>query len=385
MSTFSFTTADQIHFGEGVAKTIPSLLDESHNPLFVLTGSDSKRHAQTLGLLSQAGFEVFIHPVDREPDVAAVNLATEAVRDARARCVIAIGGGSVIDTGKAVAALATNEGKLIDYLEGVGKGKTLDAPSLPFMAIPTTAGTGAEVTRNSVIGVPKAGVKVSLRSASMLPNWAVVDPELTYNLPPDIAAYTGMDALIQCLEAYLSRFANPLTDGIAREGLRLAAGSIRAACSNTLDTEAKSNLCAASVCGGIALANAKLGSIHGFAGPLGGMFDAPHGAICASLLVPCFSANLNAMDTRDPDNLSRRKMDDLATLLTGNPQAKASYAVAWFEGLCKDLPLKSLGELGLEKTQFDEAARKSAKSSSMQGNPITLSRFELLEILEAAY
>ncbi|MDQ8198277.1 iron-containing alcohol dehydrogenase [Pelagicoccus enzymogenes] len=384
MSSFSFATSSNIRFGEGCAKTIPSLLDESLSPLFVLTGSDSKRYAQLIGLLTQSGFEVFIHPVNGEPDINTVTLASEAARESGAQCVVAIGGGSVIDTGKAVAALVTNSGKLIDYLEGVGKGKALVHDSLPFMAVPTTAGTGAEVTSNSVIGVPKAGVKVSLRSASMLPTWAVVDPELTYKLPPEIAAYTGMDALIQCLEAYLSKFANPLTDGIAREGLRLAARSIRAACSKELDTDAKADLCAASLCGGIALANAKLGSIHGFAGPLGGMIPAPHGAICASLLVSCFSANLRAFDTRDRDNPSREKMNDVATLLTGNPQAKASYALAWFESLCNDLPLKSLGELGLEHSQIEEAARKSASSSSMKGNPIELTKFELVEILEAA-
>lgn len=382
--SFSFSTADQIHFGEGISKSIPSFLDESLSPIFVLTGSDSKRYAQTIGLLTQNGFEVFIHPVQGEPTVNSVTQASEAVREAGAKCVVAIGGGSVIDTGKAVAALATNPGKLIDYLEGVGKGKVLAQDSLPMMAIPTTAGTGSEVTRNSVIGVPKAGVKVSLRSASMLPKWAIVDPELTYKLPVEIAAYTGMDALIQCLEAYLSKNANPLTDGIAREGIRLAARSIRSTSNDKLDTEAKSDLCAASLCGGIALANAKLGSIHGFAGPLGGMIAAPHGAICASLLVSCFSANLRAFDSRDHENPSRAKMDDVATLVTGNPMAKASYALAWFESLCNDLPLKSLGELGLTADRIEEAARKSAKSSSMQGNPIELTKFELFEILEAA-
>ncbi|MBC2605295.1 iron-containing alcohol dehydrogenase [Pelagicoccus albus] len=382
--SFAFATANEIHFGEGMVKTIPSLLDESHSPLFVLTGSDSKRYSQTIGLLTQNGFEVFIHPVQGEPTVQSVSLACEAARDAGANAVIAIGGGSALDTGKAVAALATNPGKLIDYLEGVGKGKTLSNDSLPFMAIPTTAGTGSEVTRNSVIGVPQAGVKVSLRSKTMLPKWAVVDPELTYRLPQHVTAYTGMDALIQCLEAYLSRDANPLTDGIAREGLRLAARSIRKACGGELDTEAKSDLCAASLCSGIALANAKLGSVHGFAGPLGGMIDAPHGAICASLLVPCLSANLRAFKDRAPEHPSRAKLDDAATVLTGNPQAKASYAVAWLESLCKDLPLKSLGELGLEKEKIEEAARKSAQSSSMKGNPIELSKFELIEILEAA-
>lgn len=382
--SFSFQTASEIHFGEGVSRKLPSLLGDKSHSVFVLTGSDPKRQAKTVGLLTQSGYEVFVYTVSGEPTVDSVNQAVSALRESQADAVIAIGGGSVLDTGKAVAALANNSGRLTDYLEGVGKGFVLKEAPLPVAALPTTAGTGSEVTKNSVIGVPDAGIKVSLRSPSMFPKWAIIDPELTYELPQEVAAYTGMDALIQCLEAYLSKNATPLTDGIAREGIRLAARSLRAACAEKLDTQAKSDLCAASLCSGIALANAKLGAIHGFAGPLGGMIDAPHGAICASLLIPCLAANLRAISSRDKENPAKAKLDDIASLLTGNPQAKGSYAVAWFSSLVADLPIKRLGELGLETNQIEEAARKSATSSSMQGNPITLSKFELIEILEEA-
>lgn len=381
---FSFQTASEIHFGEGVSRKLPDLFGDQFRSVFVLTGSDSKRHARTIGSLTQSGIEVFVYPVSEEPTVDSVNQAADALRESQAEAVVAIGGGSVLDTGKAIAALANNEGAVSDYLEGIGKGIPLDAPSLPFAALPTTAGTGSEVTKNSVIGVPDAGVKVSLRSASMLPKWAIVDPELTYNLPSVITAYTGMDALIQCLEAYLSKNATPLTDGIAREGIRLAARSIRAACGEDLDTLAKAELCAASLNSGIALANAKLGAVHGFAGPLGGMIEAPHGAICASLLVPCLTANLRAISSREKDNPAKAKLDDVAALVTENPQAKASYAIAWFSSLVSELPLKRLGELGLDTSQIEAAAKKSATSSSMQGNPITLTKYELIEILEEA-
>lgn len=381
---FQFATANTIHFGAGVAKTIPGLLPDSLNPLFVVTGSSPYRYKGLLDLLQHNGYELDLFAVNGEPTIEIVEQATRAARNAKAQCVIAIGGGSVIDTGKAVAALIPNGGETIDYLEGVGKGRPLLEASIPFMAVPTTAGTGSEVTRNSVIGVPEAAVKVSLRSASMLPRWAVVDPELTYQLPAEIAAYTGMDALIQCMESYLSKNANPLTDGIAREGLRMAARSLRAACGKNLDMDAKTDLCVASLCGGIALANAKLGAIHGYAGPLGGMIDAPHGAICASLLVECFQANLKALSERAPRHPSLEKMRDLATVLTGNAEAKPSYALAWLESLRASLPLKRLGKLGLTSDRIGEAARKAATSSSMKGNPIELSRFELEEILEEA-
>lgn len=379
---FNFATANSIHFGAGIAKTISSILPEGLGPVFLVTGASPYRHKAVIDWLEQNGYEVDIYSVSGEPTIDTVNKGTRKARSLGAKLVIALGGGSVIDTGKAVAALVPNKGELLDYLEGVGKGKPLSEDSLPFMAIPTTAGTGAEVTRNSVIGVPEAQVKVSLRSASMLPDWAIIDPELTYDLSPEIAAYTGMDALIQCLEAYLSKQANPLTDGIAREGIRLAARSIRATCGKTLDREAKADLCLASLFGGIALANAKLGSVHGFAGPLGGMIPAPHGAICASLLISCFQKNLQALQTRQPDHPSLEKMRDVATILTGNPEAKANYALAWFETLYTELPLKSLGKLGLTSDRISEAVSKAANSSSMKGNPIELTKFELQEILE---
>ncbi|MDQ8202040.1 iron-containing alcohol dehydrogenase [Pelagicoccus sp. SDUM812003] len=381
---FQFATATSIHFGAGIAKSIASLLPDELGQIFVITGASPFRNRAILDLLERNGYPLELYSVSGEPTLDSVNAATEAARKSDAQAIIAIGGGSVIDTGKAVAALLPNRGNLLDYLEGVGKGRALTLPSLPFMAVPTTAGTGSEVTKNSVIGVPEAGVKVSLRSDFMLPRWAVVDPELTYGLSGEVAAYTGMDALIQCLEAYLSRFSNPLTDGIAREGLRRAARSLRSACSSSLDADAKSDLCMASLCGGIALANAKLGSVHGFAGPLGGMIPAPHGAICASLLTECFKANMNALATREPRNPSLEKMRDLATLITGNPEAKASYALAWFDALFNELPLKRLGKLGLTADRISEAARKAGSSSSMKGNPIELSRFELEEILENA-
>jgi len=381
---FSFSTANEIRFGNGIVRSIADLLPAEINRCLFLKGSSTDRHEATLESLSASGRTVETASVTEEPTIDTIDLLVRQAKRFRPGVVIGIGGGSVLDAGKAVAALVANPGDLLEYLEVVGKGKPLTHPAIPYMAIPTTAGTGSEVTRNSVIGVPDKNVKVSLRSPSMLPRWAVVDPELTYSLPQAIAAYTGMDALIQCLEAYLSRFANPLTDGIALEGLGRAAQSIRKACSETLDPAAKADMCVASLCSGIALANAKLGAVHGFAGPIGGMINAPHGALCSSLLLPVLRMNTEIARRRDPQGIVSRKLDQVAKVLTGNAAANAHYAIAWIDALIKDLPLKSLGDLGFQPSDIPAAVEMSANSSSMRGNPIDLDPADLREILEAS-
>jgi alcohol dehydrogenase class IV len=379
---FSFSTANSIHLGDGIAKNLCKFLPESTKRAFILTGKTPARHQFLMGSLAANDIETALFQVTSEPTTYLISKALKNARTFQPDTVIGLGGGSVIDTGKALAALLNNDGELLDYLEIVGKGKPLLHPSIPYMAIPTTAGTGSEVTRNSVIGVPDSAVKVSLRSPYMIPRWAVVDPELTYDLPPEISAYTGMDAFIQCLEAYLSRDANPLSDGIALQGLQRASLSLRAACQPKLDKAAKSDLCVASLCGGIALANAKLGAIHGFAGPIGGMIEAPHGALCAGLLLPVLRMNYDIVMRRESDGKTSRKFDQVAQVLTGNPTAKGSYAIAWIESLLKDLPLATLSELGFTEAMIPEAVKKSTQSSSMKGNPIDLESADLREILE---
>ena len=379
---FTFSTANEIRFGPGISRTVSDFVPDQFCRCLILTGSSPERHQEVLNNLAKNGKQVETASIVNEPTVETINSLVRQASRFNPEIIIGIGGGSVLDAGKAIAALVANPGDLLDYLEVVGKGKSLAHPAIPYMAIPTTAGTGSEVTRNSVIGVPEKGVKVSLRNASMLPRWAVVDPELTYQLPQAIAAYTGMDALIQCLEAYLSRYANPLTDGIALEGLRRAAQSLRKACSKTLIPEAKTDLCIASLCSGIALANAKLGAVHGFAGPIGGMIDAPHGALCASLLLPVLRMNTEIAKRRDPDGIVSRKIDQVAKVLTGNASANAHYAIAWIDSLIKDLPLKPLADLGFQPSQIPQAVEMSAKSSSMKGNPVDLESADLREILQ---
>ncbi len=241
--------------------------------------------------------------------------------------VVGMGGGSVIDAAKAIAALLTNPGDPLDYLEVIGRGLPLANACAPMMAIPTTAGTGAEVTRNAVLASPAHRVKVSLRSASMLPDVAIVDPELTLSMPPAVTAATGLDALTQCLEPFVSHLATPLTDGFCREGLARAARSLRRAYHHGSDVAARRDMALASLCGGLALANAKLGAVHGFAGPIGGMFDAPHGAVCARLLPLVMTANVRALEERSPNSPALVRYAEVAKIVTGDADASIADGV----------------------------------------------------------
>ncbi|MBL8064002.1 MAG: iron-containing alcohol dehydrogenase, partial [Anaerolineales bacterium] len=295
---------------------------------------------------------------------------------------IGLGGGSVLDAGKAIAALATNRGDVFDYLEVVGKGQPLTGMPLTYIAIPTTAGTGTEVTRNAVLDVPEHGVKVSLRSPMMLPSLAIVDPELTYSLPPSITAASGLDALTQLIEPFVSVKANPLTDAICREGMAHAAKSLRRAYHDGMDKEAREGMALASLFGGMALANAALGAVHGFAGPLGGMLHAPHGAICAKLLPLVMEANVEAMQAENHAGLNRYVI--VAHLLSGSEAASAKDGVTWVSDLVHELNIPPLSAHGMTEAHIPEAVQKTLNASSYKGNPIPLGEGELRKILEKA-
>jgi alcohol dehydrogenase class IV len=295
--------------------------------------------------------------------------------------VIGLGGGSVLDAGKAIAALATSRGDVFDYLEVIGKGQPLKNMPLPFIAIPTTAGTGTEVTRNAVLGSPAHGVKVSLRSPMMLPTLALVDPELTYSLPKEVTASSGLDALTQLIEPFVSVKANPMTDAICREGIRYAAKSLRRAYQNGADVSAREGMALASLFGGMALANAALGAVHGFAGPLGGMLNAPHGAICAKLLPLVMDANLKALESR---HASIERFVEIAQIVTENKNASAQDGVQWVSELVRELNIPPLSTHGMAEAHIPEAVQKTLNASSYKGNPISLSEGELTEVLEKA-
>ena len=317
-----------------------------------------------------------------EPTIDVVRAGTKRARDERCDFVIGFGGGSVIDTGKAIAVLLTNEGDPLDYIEIIGKGRPFTKPAVPYVAIPTTAGTGSEVTRNAVLGSPRHRVKVSMRSPLMLPRVAIVDPELTYDLPPQITATTGLDALTQLIEPFVSVKANPLTDAICREGMQRVARALRRAFEDGEDAAAREDMCVAGMLSGMALANAALGAVHGLAGPLGGMYNAPHGALCAALLPHVVKVNEHVLRQQfsgcaDP---SRESLLDLALQKDG----EVREIVGDIDGLVQALKIPPLSHYGVKREDFPSIVEKAKASNSMKGNPVELGDGELTEILERA-
>ncbi|MCP4604828.1 MAG: iron-containing alcohol dehydrogenase [Proteobacteria bacterium] len=379
---FEFATAARIIFGRGAVREVAPITAQMGRRAFVVAGRSTDRIKPLLEMLVEQGIEYTTFSIPFEPTTSAV---TECVRNAReAGCdvVIGIGGGSVLDTGKVIAALLTNSGELWDYLEVIGQAKPLIREPLPYIAIPTTAGTGAEVTHNSVIGSPEHRVKVSMRNPMMVPRLAVVDPLLTISTPPAVTAVTGLDALTQLIEAFVTNKANPMTDGICREGLKRAARSLIRVFQDGGDKDAREDMSIASLFSGLALANAKLGAVHGFAGPMGGMFSAPHGAICARLLPPVIETNVSALKARAPDSPALTRYDEVAKILTGKISAKATDGVAWVKDLSASFEVPSLNELGITEDDFPDVVAKSQKASSMKGNPIPLTEDELAGILK---
>jgi alcohol dehydrogenase class IV len=382
---FEFATAGRIVFGAGAARTIGGEVVQLGRRALVLTGARPERAADLRRCLDQHHVTCSLFPVGGEPTTALVQAGVEFARDSGCEVVVGIGGGSVIDAGKAIAALMTNGGELLEYLEVIGRARPLERPGAPFIAVPTTAGTGAEVTRNAVLGSPAHRVKVSLRSPFMLPRLALVDPELTYSMPPALTAATGLDALTQILEAFVGRQANPLTDGICREGLRRAGRSLAAAVADGENHAAREDMCLASLFGGLALANARLGAVHGIAGPFGGMFPAaPHGAVCGRLLPFVAAVNIALLKARLPGSGLLLRFDEAARLLTGADSARAEEGVAWLRNLCSRLALPPLAAYGFGPEHLSEAVAKSLAASSMRGNPVDLSAADVESILEQA-
>ena len=367
---FEFATAGKIVFGCGMlAQAAPAAAGFGRRALLV-TGRNTERARPLLDALKKEGVESELFSVSGEPTVETARQASAFSADV----VIGFGGGSVIDLAKAAAALMANPGDPFDYLEVIGKGLPLKNRPAPCIAIPTTAGTGAEVTKNSVLASPEHKVKVSMRHPLMIPDLAIIDPECTLSMPPAVTASTGLDALTQLFEAFISKKANPMTDGFCREGLPRAVRSLRRAFENGDDLAAREGMALASLFGGLALANAGLGAVHGFAGPLGGMFSAPHGMVCAALLPHVMRANLAAME-----DLSR--LEEFARMTGG---ATAQVGIDWLENLCRDLQVPSLASFGITEADFPAIIEKSKNSSSMKGNPIELADAELAQVLEEA-
>jgi alcohol dehydrogenase class IV len=389
---WEFATAGRIVFGVGTRRQLADAARGLGSRALIVSG----RHLADDAAWGALDIDIDLHAstrfiVDGEPTVDIVRDGVRAYHEAACDIVIGIGGGSVLDAAKAIAALATNPGDPLDYLEVIGSGRPLAITPAPCVAVPTTAGTGSEVTRNAVLGSPAHRRKASLRHAAMLPRVAIVDPELTLTLPSAVTASTGLDALTQLIEPYVSNRATPMTDALCLEGVRRVARSLRIAASTpgppsseAALLEARTDMSFASLLGGLALANAGLGVVHGFAAPIGGMFPAPHGAACAALLPHGITTNLRALRTRGPHHPALDRYRNIAIALTGDPDASADDGIAAIAALCADLGIRPLRAYGITDEHVAEVAREAQRASSMKANPIELNDEELQATLRAA-
>jgi len=384
MPGFEFATADRIIFGAGTIQKVGALAKKMGRKALIVLGKDVSRAERLIENLHSSGLITQVLQVESEPDVSEVQVGVNSARESQIDMVIGFGGGSALDAGKAIASLVTNPGEIYDYLEVVGAGAPLTEKPLPYIAIPTTAGTGSEVTRNAVLSVPDRQVKVSLRSPLMLPKIALIDPELTHSLPMNVTAYTGMDALTQLVEPYVSNRANQFIDLFCTEGIKLAGTSLERACLNGNDATARQDMALASLFGGLALANAKLGAVHGLAAVLGAMFQAPHGALCARLLPEVMQINIRVLSERAPASIYMDRYLSIARILTSRQGVGVQDGVRWVKQLSERLAIPGLSVYGVKVALFPVVIEKAQQASSMKGNPVELTPEELAEILHLA-
>lgn len=381
---FEFATANRILFGEGRLSEAGKLAAGLGRKALLALGAPQALAERLLESLAAAGVQAVIYRVQGEPTLDTARQGAALASEEGCDLAIGFGGGAALDAAKAVAALAANPGDPLDYLEVIGRGQPLTQTPLPVLAIPSTAGTGSEVTRNAVLGSPEHGVKASLRHPALLPRVALVDPELTYSLPPDITASTGMDALVQVIEPLVCATPNPLVDALCREAIGRGARALPRAVEDGSDRTARREMNFVSLCGGLALANAKLGAVHGFAAAIGGSYPAPHGAVCAALLAPVMAANLRALRRGDPQSPALARYAEAARLLTGNAEARPEDGIAWAQELAIVIGIPPLSAYGIRSEHYPQIAAAAARASSMKGNPIVLREEELVRVLEQA-
>ncbi len=381
---FEFATATEIVFGAGIAASAGARIASFGTKALVVTGGTPDRASVIAKSMTEAGVHHASYAVAHEPTLDDARRATALARDHGAELVVACGGGSAIDLGKAVAALLANPGDPLEYVEVIGRGRPIVNRSVPFVAVPTTAGTGAEVTKNAVLGAPDDGIKVSLRSPHMLARLALVDPMLTVDLPPRVTIATGLDALTQLLEPFVSMKANPLTDAICLEALPRLTRALPRVVADGRDVEARADMAFASLCSGLALANAGLGAVHGFAAAIGGRFQAPHGSVCAALLPAATRINIRALRARAASSGALERFAILASVVTGQSASTPEALADWLHQLTGDLQVPGLSAYGVSAVDADAIVAGAGRANSMRSNPLPLERSELEEILAAS-
>ena len=389
---FEFASAPLIVFGEGSLDRLGEHAARLGRRAWLVAGATALERAGVLdhveSLLAAAGVSAARQSVATEPDTTIVDRGARDATAAGCDLVIGIGGGSVLDTAKAVACLMTNGGESLDYLEVVGHGRKIEKPSAPFIAVPTTAGTGSEATRNAVLADPASGTKASLRHEYLLPRVALLDPALTHSLPREVTARTGLDALIQLIEPYVSRRDHPFIDVLAPEGIRRAAQALPRVWADGGDAAARADMMLAALWSGMALAHCGLGAAHGFAGPLGGSFPIAHGLACAATIVPVMEANLRSAE-RDPNGTRTiRRYADVARAM-GLPEgasflSTARAGVERMRELCVTMRVPALRSVGVTAEAIPDLVARAKRTSSMKANPVDLSDEELAGILERA-
>jgi alcohol dehydrogenase class IV len=378
---FDLAVPADVRFGAGRASEVPvALAGLGASRVLVVTGRTTSRADAIRSALSEAGLSSITFGVATEPSIERVRAAMELISEAGCDAVLGFGGGSAIDVAKAAAVLAISGIDPLEHLEVIGSGRPILKPGLPCVAVPTTAGTGSEVTRNSVLS--GGGVKASLRSPLMLPKVAVVDPDLLIGLPSATIAASGMDALSQLIEPLLSQRANPFSDALARDGIRRSARSLRRAYEEGMeDAEVREDLALASLFGGMCLANSGLGAVHGIAAAAGARLSAPHGAVCAAVLAAAMDVNLRALRDRAPEHPALVRMAEVATVLAGQPDATSEDGIAWLDELTAALSIPGLASYQLSEDEIPAMVTAAQKASSMRGNPIELSDSEVTEIV----
>lgn len=383
---FKFTANSQLYFGEAKFKLLPKLVACFGTNLLLVSGAESfqkTNHYQWLSdALKKSGTNMYCSSMQSEPSPEQVDDIVGMHRKKNIQVVIAIGGGSVIDAGKAVSAMLTQKAPVSSFLEQVGS-HTYNGKKIPFIAVPTTAGTGSEATKNAVLSqISKNGFKKSLRHENLIPDIAVVDPELTLSCPGKITAACGMDALTQLIESYVSINASPMTDSLALGGLRVMGDSIlKSAIKDPTDMDARTRMCYGSYISGLTLANAGLGVVHGFASVIGGYFPIPHGVICGTLLAETTRKNIKTLIRLEPDGTSLLKYATIGKLLgkskNKNPVENAGTLLNLLTEWTEALKIPLLGQFGVTREDIE----KIVSVTGQKNNPVTLSKKDLKEIV----
>jgi alcohol dehydrogenase class IV len=380
MPPFEFLTAGRIRFGRGCADSAVDAVRGFGARVLLVRGRSVAWVDGFSRALSDAGCEVTETVCTQEPDLPMLEAACALARQTRTEVVVSVGGGAVIDLGKAVAALAPSDSAVLEHLEGVGQGRPLTRAPLPFVALPSTAGTGAEVTKNAVIAVPEAARKVSLRDDRMLPDLAIVDPNLMDQAPRGVTLSSGLDAVVQVIEPYLCNRSNPLTDALSRATIPMGLSALNRLAQGE-DAEAREQMAFVSLCGGLALANAGLGAVHGLAGVIGGRLGAPHGLVCGRLLGPVLLANSRTLRAAGAET---SRFEEVAGWLSGGLGVSREAAFDELSGLLDGWGVGRLGAWIMPETNLQEIAKEAAGSSSMRANPCVLQEDDLEGIMRAA-